>query len=122
MGEAWAELVRIIQSYITCDGRKDVVRPCHLKLLIVLKQKCVVNFPAFLNFLLHDVAQSMRKSRHVESAVSHHGLIRLIVSYSVAQQQSSWEEIIFSIDGGLALPTPKRKHISNTSRRSLKQR
>lgn len=27
LGELWTKLARIIQSYITCDGRKDVVRP-----------------------------------------------------------------------------------------------
>ena len=31
LGEPWAELARSIQSYITCEGRKDVVRPRHLK-------------------------------------------------------------------------------------------
>jgi len=56
LGEPWAELVKIIQSYITCEDRKDMVKPRHLKLLDVLKQKCFVNLPAFLNSLLHDVA------------------------------------------------------------------
>lgn len=56
LGEPWEELARIIQRYITCEGRKDVVRPRHLKLLVVLKEKCSVNLPAFLNSLLHDVA------------------------------------------------------------------
>lgn len=37
LGEPWTKLARIVQSYITCDGRKDVVIPCHLKLLVVLK-------------------------------------------------------------------------------------
>lgn len=86
LGEPWVKLARIIQSYITCDGKKDMVRPRHLKLLAVLKQKCTVNFLSFLNFLLHDVARSIRKSCHVESVVSHHGLIKLIVCYSLAQQ------------------------------------
>ena len=27
LGENWAELARTVQSYITCEGRKDVVRP-----------------------------------------------------------------------------------------------
>jgi len=27
LGEPWAELAKTIQSYITCEGRKDVVRP-----------------------------------------------------------------------------------------------
>jgi len=56
LGQPWVELARIVQSYITCDGKKDVVRPCHLKLLAVLKQKCVVNLPAYLKSLLHDAA------------------------------------------------------------------
>lgn len=86
LGEPWVELARIVQSYITCDGRKDVVRPRHLKLLAVLKQKCVVNLHAYLNFLLHDASRSIRKSRHVETVVIHHGLIRIIVSYSLTQQ------------------------------------
>ena len=61
LGEPWVELAKIIQSYITCEGRKDVVRPRHLKLLAILKQKCSVNLPAFLSSLLHDVARSMKK-------------------------------------------------------------
>jgi len=54
LGEPWKKLARVAQSYITCDGRKDVVRPWHLKLLSVLKHKCAINLPAYLNFLLHD--------------------------------------------------------------------
>ena len=27
LGEPWTELARTVQSYITCEGRKDVVRP-----------------------------------------------------------------------------------------------
>ena len=84
--EPWTELARIVQAYITCDGRKDVVRPHHLKLLVVLKQKCTINFPAFLNSLLHDTTRGIRKAQHADMVVSHHCLIRLIVSHSLAQQ------------------------------------
>ena len=55
LGEPWTELEKIVQSYITCERRKDVVRPHHLKILAVLKHKCTVNLPAFLNTLLHDI-------------------------------------------------------------------
>jgi len=37
LGQPWIELARVVQSYITCDRRKDVVRPRHLKLLALLK-------------------------------------------------------------------------------------
>lgn len=91
-----------------------MVRPQPLKILAVLKQIFSVNLRAFLNSLLHDVAQRMKKSQHVESVVSHHGLIRPIVSHSLAQQHSSWEELIATIDGGLTLPVLKHKHATNT--------
>ena len=114
LGEPWTELARIVQSYITCDGRKDVVRPRHLKLLAVLKQKCTINLPAFLNSLLHDIACGIRKAQHADMVVSHHCLIRLIVSYSLTQQQTSWEELISSIEGCMALPTPRRKRMAGS--------
>jgi len=107
LGEPWTELAKIVQSYITCEGRKDVVRPRHLKLLAVLKEKCSVNMPALLNSLLHDAARSLKKAQHEEAVVSHHGLIRLIVSHSLTQQQSSWEELIAVIEGGSETPPPK---------------
>ena len=75
LGEPWTELARIVQAYIKCDGRKDVVRPRHLKLLVVLKQKCTINLRAFLNSLLHDIARGIRKAQHADMVVSHHCLI-----------------------------------------------
>ena len=99
-----------------------MVRPHHFKLLSVLKHKCAVNLPAYLIFLLHDAAESIKKSRHIGIVVSHHCLIQLIVSYSLAQQQTSWEELVFNIDEGLALPTPKRRRTTNTVNRPRKCR
>ena len=104
LGEPWTELAKIVQSYITCEGRKDVVRARHLKLLAVLKGKCSVNLPAFLNSLLHDAARSLNKAQHVEIVVSHHGLIQLIISHSLAQQQDTWEDLVETVKMGLALP------------------
>ena len=86
LGEPWSELAKVVQSYITCEGRKDVVRPRHLKLLAVLKGKCAVNLPALLNSLLHDTSRSLKKAHHEDAVVSHHGLIHLIVTYSLARQ------------------------------------
>jgi hypothetical protein len=37
LSKQWRELAGVIQIYITCDGRYSMVRPCHLKLLAVLK-------------------------------------------------------------------------------------
>jgi hypothetical protein len=37
LSKPWRELAGIIQRYITCDGRYNVVRPRHLKFLVALK-------------------------------------------------------------------------------------
>ena len=122
LGEPWSELAKVVQSYITCEGRKDVVRPRHLKLLAVLKRKCSVNLPALLNTLLHDASQNLKKAQHEDAVVSHHGLIRLIVSHNLAQQQSGWAELITIIGGGSVPPSPKDKHPASTSEQPRKRR
>jgi len=99
-----------------------VVRPRHLKLLAVLKGKCSVNLPSLLNSLLHDASRSLKKAHHEDVVVSHHGLIRLIVSHSLTQQQSSWGELITTIGGGVASPSPKAKHPASTSETPKKPR
>ena len=58
--EPWRELASIVQKYITCDERHDVVRPQQIKLLAVLKQKLTVNLSSLLNSLLHDTATRIR--------------------------------------------------------------
>lgn len=122
LGEPWTELAKTVQSYITCEGKKDVVRPRHLKLLVVLKGKCSVNLPALLNSLLHGVAQSLKKAQHIETVVSHHGLIRLIVSHGLTQQRSSWEELVAIVEGGAAVPPPKPEQSSDMLKRLEKRK
>jgi len=47
LSDPWREMDGVIQRYITCDGRYDVVRECHLKLLATLKQRLVINLQFF---------------------------------------------------------------------------
>ena len=122
LGEPWSELAKVVQSYITCEGRKDVVRPRHLKLLAVLKGKCAVNLLALLNSLLHDTSRSLKKAHHEDAVVSHHGLIRLIVTYSLARQQTSWRELLIAIEGEVESPSPKTKHPASTAETPKKPR
>ena len=122
LGEAWTELAKIVHSYITCEGRKDLVRPHHLKLLAVLKGKCSVNLPALLNSLLHGATQSLKKAQHIDIVVSQHGLIQLIVSHGLTQQQSTWEELVAIVEGGSAAPPPKPEQSSSTPERLEKRK
>ena len=63
-----------------------MVKPRQLKLLVILKQKLSINLLFFLNSLLHDIADKIKRARHLEAIVIHHGLIKLIVSHSLAKQ------------------------------------
>jgi hypothetical protein len=94
LSEPWRELAGVIQRYITCDGRYDVVRPCHLKLLATLKQRLVINFPFFLNAMLHEVVARTQKAKDPVTIISHHGLVKLIVNRALSQTQITWGDLI----------------------------
>ena len=96
------------------------------KLLAVLKQKWSINLPALLNSLLHDTAERLRRSQCPETIVSHHFLIRLIVSHNLSQQQSTWDDLILALERGENLlapnPVPKRKRTAPSGSRPHKRR
>jgi hypothetical protein len=92
--EPWKELAGIIQWYITCDGRYDIIRPRHLKLLAALKQRLVLNLPFFLNAILHEVALRTQKSKDPVVVISHHRLVKLITNKALSQTQLTWDNLI----------------------------
>jgi hypothetical protein len=90
LSEPWRELIGVIHIYITCDGRYDVVRPRHLKLLATLKQMSVINLPFFLNAMLHEVAARTHKAKDPSNVISHHGLVKLIVNMELNHTKITW--------------------------------
>jgi hypothetical protein len=88
------ELAGIIQWYITCDGKYDVIRPRHLKLLASLKQRLVFNLPFFLNSILHEVSLRTQKSKDPITVMSHHRLVKLITNKALNQTQLTWDNLI----------------------------
>jgi hypothetical protein len=85
--ELWKELAGIIQWYITCDERYDVIRHHHLKLMAALKQRLVLNLPFFLNSILHEVSLRTQKSKDLVTVISHHRLVKLITNKALSQTQ-----------------------------------
>ena len=94
LSELWKELAGIVQCYITCDGQYDVIRPRHLKLLVALKQRLVLNLPFFLDTVLHEVALRTQKSKDPVVVISHHKLVKLIVDKAPSQSQLTVETLI----------------------------
>lgn len=83
--EPWREIAEIVQRYIACDIRYDVVRPQNLMLLAALRQKVTINLPFFLNPLLHEIIDRIGKAKDTKLVVNHHCLIKLIVSRELNQ-------------------------------------
>jgi hypothetical protein len=92
--EPWKELAGVIQWYITCDGRYNVIQPRHLKLLASLKQQLVLNIPFFLNAILHEVAPRTQKSKDPVTIINHHRLVKLITIKALSQTQLTWDNPI----------------------------
>ena len=51
LGEPWIELANIFQSYITYEGRKDVVRPRHLRTFSRIKTKMLCEITCIFKFI-----------------------------------------------------------------------
>jgi hypothetical protein len=109
LSEPWKELAGVIQRYITCDGRYDVIRPRHLKLLAALKQRLVINLPFFLNAMLHEVAIRTQKAKDHVTIISHHGLVKMIVNRALSQTQITWGDLI-EANRPLQLEQPELHH------------
>jgi hypothetical protein len=92
--EPWKELAGVIQWYITCDGRYDVIRPFHLKFLAALKQWLLLDLSFFLNSILHEVSLRTQKSKDLFTIISHHRLVKLITNKALIQTQLTWDSLI----------------------------
>jgi hypothetical protein len=92
--EPWKEMAGVIQWYITCDGRYNVIQPLHLKLLVALKQQLILIIHFFLNAILHEVALRTQKSKDHVTIISHHRLVKLITNKSLSQTQLTWDILI----------------------------
>jgi hypothetical protein len=90
----WRDILGVIQRYVTCDGRYNVVRLRHLKILAALKKMLVINLPFFLNAMLHEVVARTQKAKDLVTIVSHHGLVNLIVNRAMIQTQITSGDLI----------------------------
>jgi len=85
---------------------------------------------------LHDTTDRIRWARHPETIVSHRGLIILIVSHSLAQQNLNWDNFIAPLEIGInpvvqtpvsmeieqQNPVPKRKRTAHSKIGTHKRR
>ena len=77
----WIEPIKILQSYITCEGRFDFVFKCHFRFLQHLSNESKMNLPFFFLKILQKISSRMKEHQdHTKQSVFHHGLIKLVIS------------------------------------------
>jgi hypothetical protein len=86
-----------------------MVRPRHLKLMTVLKQRTVINLPFFFNTMLHEVFRRTQKDKDPANVISHHKLVKLIVNRALNHTQIYWGELI-EPDKPLQIEQPEVHH------------
>ena len=77
----WREVIRILQSYITCEGRFALVFKYHNRFLQHLNQESKMNLPFFFPKSLQKMLDRVKGHKdHTQQSIFRHGLIKLIVN------------------------------------------
>ena len=80
MNPRWKIPLEMIQNYITCDGRYDIVLKFHLKFLMHINGAIQVNLPFYLLKSLQKMISKVQgHPEHTARSVYHQGLIKLLI-------------------------------------------
>jgi hypothetical protein len=90
----WAQLLSILQRYLTCEGRYTIVFPCHARLLLHFKGNHLVNIPYFLLKSLKRMSEQVRKAKDFRGSLFHFGLVKILVKIALSHKQESWDMFV----------------------------
>ena len=92
----WREAIRVLQSYITCEGRFALLFKYQISFLHHLNQDSKMNLPFFFLKSLHKISDRVKGHKdHTQQSIFHHGLIKLIVSKVLQKKGRTWEHFLF---------------------------
>ena len=75
------EPIKILQSYITCEGRFAFLFKYHFRFLQHLSHEAKMNLPLFSFKSLQKMSSRVKEHPdHTKQSVFHHGLIKLVIS------------------------------------------
>jgi hypothetical protein len=87
----WAQLLAILQRYLTCEGRYTIVFPCHARLLLHFKGNHLLNIPFFLLKSLKKMAEQVRKAKDFRGSLFHFGLVKILIKSALSKKQETWD-------------------------------
>ena len=92
----WIEPIKILQSYITCEGRFAFVLKYHFRFLQHLGHEAKMNLPLFFFKSLQKISGRVKEHPdHTKQSVFHHGLIKLVISTVLQKKDKTWDYFLF---------------------------
>ena len=92
----WIDPIKILQIYITCEGRFAFVFKYHFRFLQHLIHEAKMNLPFFFFKSLQKMSRGVKEHPdHTKQSVFHHGLIKLVISTILQKQEKTWEYFLF---------------------------
>ena len=92
----WIEPIKILQSYITCEGRFAFVFKYHFRFLQHLSHESKMNLPFFFLKILQKMSSRVKEHQdHTKQSVFNHGLIKLVISTVLQKREKAWEYFLF---------------------------
>jgi hypothetical protein len=107
----WAQLLIILQRYLTCEGRYTILFPCHARLLLHFTGT-LLNVPFFLLKSLKGMAEQVQRVSEFRGSLFHFGLVKILITCALSKKQESWD--LFATKT-LARAQPKAKKVKPIS-------
>jgi hypothetical protein len=107
----WAQLLIILQRYLTCEGCYTILFPCHARLLLHFTGT-LLNVPFFLLKSLKGMAEQVQRVSEFRGSLFHFGLVKILITCALSKKQESWDLFVTKT---LARAQPKAKKVKPIS-------
>lgn len=92
LSEQWGKVLHVLQKIVTCEGRFDTVFIYHARLMLHIEGSQPMNVPYYLlQTLIKMSAHVQKATANLKGSLSHHGLIKILVSTALRVRNMTWE-------------------------------
>jgi hypothetical protein len=86
----WAQLLAILQRYLTCEGWYTIVFPYHARLMLHFKGN-PLNICFFLLKILKKVSEQVQKAKDFHGILFHFGLVKILIKSALSKKKETWD-------------------------------
>jgi len=126
MLEYFDKILRVIQRYLTCEGRFNMVYQYHIRFLLHFTGKESMNLPFYLFRIIGKISNRVQaKSKKVDTSVFHSCLIKMLVLEELKKTNIDWDvfldasgfqpDVSHTPQPKIQTPTPVEKSVHSKS-------